>query len=231
VVYFTKTEEKKVFSKVHWKRVTCIEVHPEHPLFLSATDGEIMIWDLTDLLQPVVTLRGGSRSMISCACFDKEGRFIFTAGESHTVLRWDLETEQFDRVYEGHTEAINCIAISDNNQLLVTGSDDGKIGIWDINYGDLIQLIEFEEASPTAPSLSDQQEDYRKKNRKKTIDEQIASVRFTNNDREVIAVSKTGQVKVWSNQLYQWPEECYVLSNEERRYFRIPEEVDYRGEE
>jgi WD40 repeat protein/energy-coupling factor transporter ATP-binding protein EcfA2 len=231
VVYFTKTEEKKVFSKVHWKRVTCIEVHPEHPLFLSATDGEIMIWDLTDLLQPVVTLRGGSRSMISCACFDKEGRFIFTAGESHTVLRWDLETEQFDRVYEGHTEAINCIAISDNNQLLVTGSDDGKIGIWDIHYGDLIQLIEFEEASPIAPSLSDLPEDYRKKNRKKTIDEQIASVRFTNNDREVIAVSKTGQVKVWSNQLYQWPEECYVLSNEERRYFRIPEEVDYRGEE
>ena len=49
-----------------------------------------------------------------------------------TIASWDLETGLRIRRHIGHEEVINCLDISRRGQeMLVSGSDDGSIGIWD----------------------------------------------------------------------------------------------------
>ncbi|KAK5077669.1 hypothetical protein LTR16_008723, partial [Cryomyces antarcticus] len=62
-----------------------------------------------------------------------------------TLASWDLETGQRIRRHTGHEEIINCMDLSKRGEeLLVSGSDDGYIGIWDPRQKHAIDFIESE---------------------------------------------------------------------------------------
>ena len=57
---------------------------------------------------------------------------IFSASADMTIASWDLETGLRIRRHIGHEEVINCLDVSRRGEeVLVSGSDDGYIGIWD----------------------------------------------------------------------------------------------------
>ena len=57
---------------------------------------------------------------------------VFSASADTTLASWDLETGLRIRRHEGHEEIINCLGVSRRGEeVLVSGSDDGSIGIWD----------------------------------------------------------------------------------------------------
>lgn len=72
-----------------------------------------------------------------------------------TLASWDLETGQRVRRHVGHEEIINCLDISKRGQeLLVSASDDGCVGIWDPRQKDAIEYLETE-LPITAVALSE----------------------------------------------------------------------------
>lgn len=72
-----------------------------------------------------------------------------------TLASWDLETGQRVRRHMGHEEIINCLDISKRGQeLLVSASDDGCIGIWDPRQKDAIEYLETD-LPITAVALSE----------------------------------------------------------------------------
>lgn len=72
-----------------------------------------------------------------------------------TLGSWDVETGQRVRRHVGHEEIINCLDISKRGQeLLVSGSDDGCIGIWDPRQKDALEYLETE-LPITAVALSE----------------------------------------------------------------------------
>lgn len=55
---------------------------------------------------------------------------IFSASADMMLASWDLETGQRIRRHVGHEEVINCMDVSKRGEeLLVSGSDDGYIGV------------------------------------------------------------------------------------------------------
>lgn len=72
-----------------------------------------------------------------------------------TLASWDLESGQRIRRHLGHEEVINCLDISKRGQeLLVSGSDDGYIGIWDARQKEALDFIETD-FPVTAVALSE----------------------------------------------------------------------------
>jgi Prp8 binding protein len=72
-----------------------------------------------------------------------------------TLGSWDVETGTRVRRHVGHEEIINCLDISKRGQeLLVSGSDDGCIGIWDPRQKDALEYLETE-LPITAVALSE----------------------------------------------------------------------------
>ncbi|HAX76429.1 MAG TPA: hypothetical protein DCY88_11465 [Cyanobacteria bacterium UBA11372] len=51
---------------------------------------------------------------------------------SMTVRRWNLQGKPIDPPFRGHSRLVKSIAISRDRQLLVTGGDDGKVKLWDL---------------------------------------------------------------------------------------------------
>ncbi|EZF97794.1 hypothetical protein H113_02287 [Trichophyton rubrum MR1459] len=74
-----------------------------------------------------------------------------------TLASWDLESGTRIRRYMDHTEIVNCLDISRRGrELLISGSDDGSIGIWDPRQKTAIDYLESSTAMPvTAVALSE----------------------------------------------------------------------------
>ncbi|KAL8904863.1 MAG: hypothetical protein Q9207_002986 [Kuettlingeria erythrocarpa] len=74
----------------------------------------------------------GHKGAILDVQWSRDSRVLFSASADATVASWDLETGLRIRRHEGHDEVINCLDVSKRGEeLLVSGSDDGYICIWD----------------------------------------------------------------------------------------------------
>jgi Prp8 binding protein len=75
--------------------------------------------------------------------WSRDSRVIFSASADMTVASWDLESGQRLRKHVGHEEVINCVDVSRRgSEMLLTGSDDGYIGIWDPRTKAAVDFIE-----------------------------------------------------------------------------------------
>lgn len=74
--------------------------------------------------------------------WSRDSEVIFSASADMTLASWDLETGLRIRRYEGHEEIVNCLDVSKRGQeLIVSGSDDGYIYIWDTRQKQAIDKI------------------------------------------------------------------------------------------
>lgn len=97
----------------------------------------------------------GHRGAVLDLQWSRDSRTIFSASADTTLASWDLETGQRIRRHVGHEEIINCLDISKRGQeLLVSASDDGCIGIWDPRQKDALEYLETE-LPITAVALSE----------------------------------------------------------------------------
>lgn len=55
----------------------------------------------------------------------------FLAGGDAAAHEWDLSTQQFVRRFEGHDDFLHSVSYLQHSRELVTGSEDGAIGLWD----------------------------------------------------------------------------------------------------
>lgn len=74
--------------------------------------------------------------------WSRDSNVLFSASADMTLASWDLETGLRIRRHEGHEELINCVAVSRRGEeMLVSGSDDGYIGLWDPRQKRAVEFI------------------------------------------------------------------------------------------
>jgi Prp8 binding protein len=62
----------------------------------------------------------------------RDSKVLFSASADMQLASWDVETGERIRRHQGHEEVINCMDVSKRGEeLLVSGSDDGYIGVRD----------------------------------------------------------------------------------------------------
>ena len=77
--------------------------------------------------------------------WSRDSRVLFSASADTHLASWDLETGLRIRRHVGHEEVINCMDVSRRGEeLLISGSDDGCIGIWDPRTKAAVDFIETE---------------------------------------------------------------------------------------
>ena len=54
------------------------------------------------------------------------------------MILWDLQTGKKRHILKGHTKKVTSLAISNDNSILATASEDGTIQEWDIKTGENI---------------------------------------------------------------------------------------------
>jgi len=85
----------------------------------------------------------GHRSAILSLHWSRDSSSVFSASADATVASWDLEYGLRIRRHEGHTEIVNDItASSRGEEILISRSDDGCVGIWDPRVKRAVDFIE-----------------------------------------------------------------------------------------
>ncbi|KAK5163313.1 hypothetical protein LTR04_002578 [Oleoguttula sp. CCFEE 6159] len=110
----------------------------------GSMDRQIMLWHTSGECDNYGILQGHKGAILDLH-WSRDSRVIFSASADMTLASWDLETGQRIRRHTGHEETINCMDLSKRGEeLLVSGSDDGYIGIWDPRQKHAIDFIESE---------------------------------------------------------------------------------------
>ncbi|KAK5109317.1 hypothetical protein LTR62_007086 [Meristemomyces frigidus] len=100
-------------------------------LATAGTDRTILLWRTTGDC-PNYTSLSGHKSAVLALNWSRDSQVLYSASADHTLASWDLSTSTRIRRHIGHEEIVNCLDVSKRGEeFLVSGSDDGSVGIWD----------------------------------------------------------------------------------------------------
>ena len=103
-----------------------------------------MLWRTYGDCENYGTLTGHKGAILDLH-WSRDSRVLFSASADMHLASWDLETGTRIRRHVGHEEVINSMDISKRGEeLLISGSDDGYIGIWDPRTKNAVSFIETE---------------------------------------------------------------------------------------
>lgn len=110
--------------------------------FLSGEDDikrekSIRIWDVTDptIVKEFDTLKGGQAGILDLAFSpDKARPYLATSSDDATIMVWDVsDPEKAPIHFKGHSDWVRSIAFSPDGQLLVSGSGDSRLILWNLD--------------------------------------------------------------------------------------------------
>ena len=105
-------------------------------------DRNIQLWNTAGECTNYGQLSGHKNAVLDLH-WSRDGQVIYSASADMYIGSWNVETGERIRRHVGHEEVINCIDVSRRGEeMLVSGSDDGYIGIWDPRQKAAMDFIE-----------------------------------------------------------------------------------------
>ncbi|KAG0652753.1 U5 small nuclear ribonucleoprotein 40 kDa [Hyphodiscus hymeniophilus] len=129
----------------HSGEVFCAKFDPNGNYIASGSmDRSIMLWRTYGTCENYGTLTGHKGAVLDLH-WSRDSRVLFSASADMHLASWDLETGTRIRRHVGHEEVINSMDISKRGEeMLISGSDDGYIGIWDPRTKTAVDFIQTE---------------------------------------------------------------------------------------
>jgi WD40 repeat protein len=123
----------------HTGAVLKIAISPDgNYLASSSLDRTIRIWDLQSLtcLHTIETQVEGSCTLV----FSPDGNQLISGNYDGALQLWDVATGKLNRVFSGHPNRIQSVAVCQVNDLIATACEQ-QIRIWDLHTGACLQTI------------------------------------------------------------------------------------------
>ena len=70
-----------------------------------------------------------------------DDKFVFSGLDDACIIKWQISDGLIKAKFEGHTNLVTSIALSLDNNILVSGSYDCNIIIWDVESAKIIRTL------------------------------------------------------------------------------------------
>src|SRR5919202_1429968 len=140
-------------------------------------DGQVMVTGGNDRIITVRNLKTGRilrtltrhSDSIYALCLSRDGQFLASGGRDRMLHVWNLHVatnynsvsptsrtigDGLTNTFTGHSDSINCIAMTPNGKMLVTGSEDSTIALCNLETGKILACLEEHEAGVKAIALT-----------------------------------------------------------------------------
>lgn len=113
-------------------QVNCLEISPDSGQYLAAGGYQrIRMFDVNNST-PVVNYEGVSKNVMDVG-FQKEGKWMYTAGEDGTAKLWDIRMRNFQcqKIFNAKCP-VNSVCLHPNQYEIFIGDSNGSIHIWNL---------------------------------------------------------------------------------------------------
>lgn len=145
-----------------------IAITPDGQIMLSGGNDRLITVRHLGTGKIIRTFTGHTNSIYTLA-LTLDGQTLVSGGRDATLHVWDLNTlsnyssrspthrvigDGLMYTLSGHSDSINAVAISSNGQLLVSGSEDNTIKLWNLHTQECLATLEGHEAEVKAVAIS-----------------------------------------------------------------------------
>ncbi|XP_054819626.1 protein ROOT INITIATION DEFECTIVE 3 isoform X2 [Prosopis cineraria] len=95
----------------------------------SATSGLVLYWSWS---KPQVEAKSFPAEPIRPLAANHPGTYIAGGGLSGDIYFWEVETGKLLKKWHAHYRALTCLVFSEDDSLLISGSEDGCIRVWSL---------------------------------------------------------------------------------------------------
>ncbi|KAI5955532.1 PWP2 [Candida theae] len=141
------TDEQGEHTKSDWRitsknffyangKLKCATFHANSSLLVVGfSNGEFRVYEIGDDLNLIQSLSMGQNT-INTVNINSTGEWLaFGSSKLGQLLVYEWQSESYILKQQGHFDAMNTLCYSPDGSRLVTGSDDGRIKIWDVASG------------------------------------------------------------------------------------------------
>jgi WD40 repeat protein len=94
-----------------------------------------------------------SHGIILSVCMASDNSFVLAGSDNNLIIKWDI-MGKITLVFPGHSGAVNCVTISAEHHLMVSGSDDKTIRIWNTANAKCYNVLRGHKGNVAAVSLT-----------------------------------------------------------------------------
>jgi ribosome assembly protein SQT1 len=124
--------EKVADLAAHSDSVSAIKFSNDGQFIASGgMDGKIHVFQLPNQL--VTTLEGPSE--VTWLHWHPRGLVLLAAGEDGTIWMFQIPSGKCMNVFTGHADSVTCGQFTPDGKMIVTGSTDGSVIVWDPKTG------------------------------------------------------------------------------------------------
>jgi len=127
----------------HGGEIFCSRFHPGGQTIASAGfDRMIYLWNVYGDCENFAALKGHSGSILDMH-YTSNGDYLVTCSSDKTIALWDYETGAKVKKFKGHNSFVNsCCPARRGPELVVSGSDDCTVKLWDSRKKTAIQTFQ-----------------------------------------------------------------------------------------
>ncbi|KAG4193869.1 hypothetical protein ERO13_A06G019300v2 [Gossypium hirsutum] len=95
----------------------------------SATSGHLLYWSWS---KPQAQVKSFPAEPIKPLIANSDGAYIVGGGSSGDIYIWEVATGRLLKKWHAHYRAITCLVFSEDDSLLISGSEDGCVRVWSL---------------------------------------------------------------------------------------------------
>ncbi|CAK8535759.1 unnamed protein product [Lathyrus sativus] len=152
-VYNHEKMEKIIEFEGHKDYIRSLDIHPFLPYVVSASDDQVLkLWNWKKGWSCDETFEGHSHYVMQVAFNPKDPSIFASSSLDGTIKVWTIDSPTSNFTIEGHLKGVNCLDYfeSNENQYLLSGSDDYNAKVWDYNSKECIKTLEGHKNNVTA---------------------------------------------------------------------------------
>ncbi|KAJ6826824.1 protein ROOT INITIATION DEFECTIVE 3 isoform X1 [Iris pallida] len=106
---------------------------PRRNLLLSSSssnnNNQILFWSLD---RPQVEVRSFPAEPIGPLVSDSDGAYVIGGGASGSIYLWEVASGKLLNKWHAHYRSLSCLTLSNDESLLISGSEDGCVRVWSL---------------------------------------------------------------------------------------------------
>ncbi|GMM35753.1 snoRNA-binding rRNA-processing protein [Saccharomycopsis crataegensis] len=128
--------------------------HPgSNMLIVGFSNGEFRLYELPSFT--LIQQLSIGQNAINTVTVNSTGEWLaFGAAKLGQLLVYEWQSESYILKQQGHFDSMNCVCYSADGSRAITGSDDGKIKVWDLKSGFCLATFSEHRAAVTGVELS-----------------------------------------------------------------------------